>query len=262
MIERKSTPKRALRIVLLAVCVLILLVAASFAPTLFVKTGGMKELKGRYITVYYEKEEAVARDVFALADGQSERIAKALGFEGPQDIRMYIYDRQSTFQTRKYGLIALLLNLNWYIGDNRGRDVLLTSPAESGTAHGYEEIKQAAIHEMVHAYNSILSKRMPLWINEGLALYLTNGDPPRNLYSTSNVPSLAQTHTASPLEFANMGGYHFAHTYIEYLDQTFGWEAVLTLAKTKDPQAAFGMDETRLYEGWIDFLKENYSAGM
>jgi hypothetical protein len=259
--EGKTTPKRALVIVLLTAGVLILLFALSWIPALFLKTGGMSELKGRYITVYYEKEEAAARDVFELADGQSERIAKALGFDGAQDIRIYIYDRQSIFQTKKYGWIASLLNLKWYIGDNRGTDVLLTSPADPSTAHGYDEIRQAAIHEMVHAYNSILNKGMPLWVNEGLALYLTNGSPPENLYSTSDsVPSLAQTHTSSPLEFSNMGGYHFAYTYIEYLDKTFGWEGVLALAKTSDPQAALGMDETGIYEGWMDFLKENYSA--
>lgn len=257
----KTTPKRALTIVLLAGGTLILLFALSFIPVFFLKTGGMGELMGPYITVYYEKEEAAARDVFGLAQEQSERIAKALGFEGPQDIRMYIYDRQGVFQAKKYGWIASLLNLKWYIGDNRGTNVLLTSPAYGGTTHGYDEIKQAAIHEMVHAYHSILNRRMPLWINEGLALYLTNGNPPENLYSTSySVPSLAQTHTTSPVEFSNMGGYHFAYTYIQYLDKTFGWERVRTLAKTSDYKAAFGMDEADLYQGWIEFLKEHYSG--
>jgi hypothetical protein len=56
-----------------------------------------------------------------------------------------------------------------------------------------------------------------------------------------------------------MGGYDFAHTYIEYLDKIFGWESVLTLARTSDYNAAFGMDEAGVYEGWIQFLKENYS---
>ena len=257
--KRKITGKRALVIVLLVAGALILLFALSFIPALFLQTGGMSQLKGQYITVYYEKEEAAARDVFELADAQSARIAKALGFDGPQEIRMYIYDRQSVFQAKKYGWIASLLNLTWYIGDNRGADVLLTSPANGGTPHGYDEIKEAAIHEMVHAYNSIVNQRMPLWMNEGLALYLTNGNPPENLYSTSySVPSLAQTHTSSPVEFSNMGGYHFAHTYIEYLDKAFGWESVLALARTSDYKAAFGMDEAGIYEGWLGFLKENY----
>jgi hypothetical protein len=30
---------------------------------------------------------------------------------------------------RKYGLVVLFLNLDWDIGDNRGTNILLTSPA-------------------------------------------------------------------------------------------------------------------------------------
>ena len=30
---------------------------------------------------------------------------------------------------KKYGFIGPLLGLDWYIGDNRGADVILTSPA-------------------------------------------------------------------------------------------------------------------------------------
>ncbi|OQB23420.1 MAG: hypothetical protein BWY11_01885 [Firmicutes bacterium ADurb.Bin182] len=251
--------KKTLKIIGSAIGVLIVLFLLSFIPVLSLKTGGMQTLRGNYITVYYETEYAAARDVFELADAQSERIANALGFDAPQDIRMYIYDRQSTFQTKKYGLAALLLDLDWYIGDNKGTNVLLTSPANPGKVHGYDAVVQASVHEMVHAYNSILNKRMPLWINEGLALYLSNGDPREDLYTTSYVPGLEQTHTSDPVEFSNMGGYDFAHTYIEYLDKTFGWDSVLYLAETNDYEKAFGMSEDDVYTGWIEFLKENYS---
>lgn len=65
-------------------------------------------------------------------------IAQKLGFTEKQDINVYIYDHQNTMQTKKYGLIAPLLNLDWYIGDNRGTDVILTSPANPGEVHDYD----------------------------------------------------------------------------------------------------------------------------
>ena len=40
-------------------------------------------------------------------------------------------------QTKKYGLIGPLLGLDWYIGDNRGTNVLLTSPANPGVITSY-----------------------------------------------------------------------------------------------------------------------------
>jgi hypothetical protein len=259
-INKRFYHKKPFKIMVSVVLVLALGFLCSFIPTLSLKTSGMKELKGEYITVYYETEEVAAKDVFELANSESERISKTLGFDEPQNIRMYIYDNQNTFQTKKYGYIALLLNLDWYIGDNRGTNVLLTSPANPGKAHDYNDVKFASIHEMVHAYNSILNSNMSLWVNEGIALYLSNGNPPLDLYSTSYfVPDINQTRTSSPVEFANIGGYDFAHTYIEYLDDTFGWESVLVFAKTSDYMSAFEKSESEIYDGWVEFLKENYS---
>jgi hypothetical protein len=60
------------------------------------------------------------------------------------------------------------------------------------------------------------------------------------------------------ITFNRIGGYTFAYTYIEYLDRAFGWDNFLTYAETGDFESAFGMDEQGVYDGWIDFLKENY----
>ena len=140
--------------------VAILAAFATLIPTLSPETPGMKSIGGAYVTVYYEREEAAAQDVFTLMNAQSEHIAEMLVFDSPQDIKVYVYDDQSTFQTKKYGLVALLLNMDWYIGDNRGTNVLLTSPANPGSAHTYDSVKNSGPHEMVHAYNSLLNKDM------------------------------------------------------------------------------------------------------
>jgi hypothetical protein len=101
---------------------------------------------------------------------------------------------------------------------------------------------------------------MPLWMDEGLATYLSGQKPREDLYSTSYfVPSIKQTHTQSPIEFSEIGGYDFAYTYVEYLDSEFGWDNVLTYAKTNDFIRAFGKTESAVYDEWIEFLKVNYS---
>ncbi len=191
MNTRNITRKSRMKITGIILGLLLVFFGLSFIPTFFIRTPGMNGLKGQYVTVYYEQEKEAALDIFLLAEKESDRIAQALGFTTSQDVCIYVYDRQSVFQTKKYGWIGLLLNLDWYIGDNRQTNVLVTSPANPGTVHGYDGTKEVAIHEMVHAYNSIINKRMPLWINEGLALYLTDESPPRDLYTTSQfVPSL------------------------------------------------------------------------
>lgn len=255
----KRKPHKGLKITVRILAVLGILVFVNFIPTFYLKTPGMSELQGKYVTVYYEKEEAAATDVFVLAESESKRIADKLGFASPQDINLYIYDKQSTLQTKKYGLIVLLLNQDFYIGDNRGTNVILTSPTNPGDGHDYMSVRGAAVHEMVHAYNYLLNPNTSLWVKEGLATYLADQKPPEDLYDTSYfIPSIKQTHVINPITFNRIGGYTFAYTYIEYLDRVFGWDNFLTYAETGDFESAFGMDEQGVYDGWIDFLKENY----
>ena len=256
----KKKAKKPLLAAGLVLGVVALLFGASFIPTLWLDNGGMRTFAGDWITVYYENEEGAARDVFELAEAEAGRLTQKLGFVEKQDLKLYIYARQSTFHTKKYGLIAPLLNLNWYIGDNRGSTVILASPAEVTNPQAYDRRKYAAPHEMVHALNSIVNSKMSLWLNEGAALYLTNGAPPNDLFDNAPIPTLSQTDIKNPVDFSNMGGYYFAHTYIEHLDKTYGWDKVLSLLKTGDYEAALGKTRETVYEEWRDFLKNHYSA--
>ncbi len=158
----KRNLKKPLLIAGIVFAAIVLLFGASFMPTLWLDNGSMHAISGDWITVYYETKEDAARDVFALAEEEAGRLTQKLGFSNKQDLKLYIYDKQSTFQTKKYGLIALLLNLNWYIGDNRGNTVILASPGEAVMQKEYDRRKYAAPHEMVHALGSILNPKMSL----------------------------------------------------------------------------------------------------
>lgn len=250
--------EKVLFIILAVVLFLIIAAAASFIPTLWLKESGMKELRGEWVTLYYGAEKSAAEDVYNTAEQRAKQLAEKLGFSQKQDINIYVYDSQFTFQTKKYGLIGAMLGLDWYIGDNRGTNVLLTSPANPGKAHSYDDCKNAVLHEMVHAYNYVINRDMPLWLNEGVALYLSNGNPPEDLYNTSNVPSFEDIQTKDPIKFSNMGGYDFACTYVEYLEKTYGWDKVLKHMQTLDTMQAYGTSELDIYNGWLKFLKENY----
>lgn len=46
----------------------------------------------------------------------------------------------------------------------------------------------------------------------------------------------------------------FTHTYIEYLDVTYGWDSVLKLLKTEDYQECFGKSQQDIYNEWVEFL--------
>lgn len=219
----------------------------------------MSRIEGKWINVYYESEKTAANDVFNLADEETAKIAKKLGFSEKQDVNVYIYDNQDTMQRKKYGLIGPMLKLDWYIGDNIGTDVILTSPANPGPAHDYDSVKYSVMHEIVHAYVSVKNPDIQLWLTEGTALYLTNGDPfYKNILEYRDIPTYSDTNTKNPIKFSDCGGYTFAHTYIEYLDKTYGWDKVCKLLETEDYEMVFNKTQEEIYNEWVDYISNYY----
>lgn len=238
-----------------------LLLTLNFIPTLTRKTGAMQVIEGSNVDVYYESEASTAKDIFAAAESRAGELALLLGAD-TQKIEIYIYDRQSTMQQKKYGLIGSLLGLDWYIGDNIKSDVILTSPANPGKVHDSEDVKKAALHEIVHAYNYLVNKDMTYWVDNGLAGYLSGQKPSYPMCTYSPIPTFEETRVNglfAPIKFANYGGYEYSYAYIEYLANTYSWEKVRGFAKSGDYEGEFGISEEQVYDGFASYVKTKYS---
>ncbi len=261
--KNRSAVTRIVRVIAIALAVLVLLVLVNFIPALSLKTPGMRQVNGTYVTVRFETEEDAALDVFELAEARGGELSQLLGQAAAQPVEIYIYDRQSVMQTKKYGFIAPALHLDWYIGDNIGDRVILTSPAHPGQVHDYDTVRNAALHELVHAYNSLLNPRMTYWVDNGLAGYLSGQSPSYPVASYSPVPTLRQTRVNgpfAPIVFARFGGYEYSYTYVEYLVASYGWAAVASFAKSGDYVSCFGMDEETIYNGWSAYVRTAYAG--
>lgn len=249
---------KIIRIIVGIFLAVFVLVGINFIPTWNLKTANMKVIKGKWIDVYYETEKEAALDVFELADGTAKELVSKLDISEKPSVNIYIYDNQKTMQQKKYGLIGPLLSLDWYIGDNIGTNVILTSPANPGPVHDYDDNKQAVLHEMTHAYITVINPKIQLWLTEGTALYLGNGyEFYREYLDNMSIPSFQDIKTSNPIKFANICGYDFSTTYIEYLDKTYGWDKVIDILTTEDYDATFGKSEKEIYEEWVNFIK-NY----
>lgn len=254
----KPKTKKFIRILFISTGFLLAGMLINFIPTWNLESPNMNVLRGDWINVYYETEKDAAEDVFTYADAETASIAEKLGFRKKQDVNVYIYDDQKTMQTKKYGFAAPLLGLDWYIGDNIGTDVILTSPANPGKAHDYDNNKYAVLHEIVHAYVSVMNEDVALWLTEGMALYLSNGEPFNKAYLENvTIPTYDDTISNNPLTFSHCGGYVFAHTYIEYLDRAYGWDQVLKLIETGNYETWIGKSRKAVYEEWVHYI-ENY----
>lgn len=248
--------RRKTLIILSSVFIILLLAVINFIPTFKLRTSAMSALEGQWIDLYYEHERSAAEDLMAFADAETAGIAERLGFDEKQDVKVYVYDSQRTMQQKKYGYIVSLLSLDWYIGDNLGTNVILTSPADPGEMHGYEDVKHALPHEIVHAYVSVLNPKVSLWLNEGMALHLSNGEEfQRDFLEFMSIPSFKDTETGNPIHFANMGGYTFAHTYIQFLEEHYSWNDVLNLIETEDYEGVLGRSRREIYDEWVKYLE-------
>ena len=251
--------KKCVRRVVVALCVLILITIVNFIPTSSLKTNKMTRLDGKWIDVYYEIEAEAAKDVYEYAEQETAALAERFSFSEAPEVNVYIYDHQATMQTKKYGLIAPLLCLAWYIGDNIGTDVILTSPVNPGKVHTYDNNKCAVLHEIVHAHVSVLNEDVDLWLTEGCALYLTNGEPFYKEYiDQMGIPTYKETCSDNPLIFSNCGGYTYAHIYIEYIEVTYGWNAVLEIIRREDYEDIFAKSKEDIYDEWVEYLKAYY----
>lgn len=106
-----------------------------------------------------------------------------------------------------------MLGLDWYIGDNVAEHVLLLSPAGDAKEHSYEEIRQAVLHEMVHAYNHPVNPDMAYFLDNGIAGYLSE-QTPSMYWERMKPPTFRDTQVfglLAPLKFARYDGYAFSY---------------------------------------------------
>ena len=90
-------------------------------------------------------------------------------------------------------------------------------------------------------------------------MYLSNGEPFYKEYlEYVAIPAYKDTTSNNPLTFSNCGGYTFSHTYIEYLDHTYGWDRVLKLISTKNYEECFNKSKKEIYEEWVHYIDNYY----
>ena len=173
---------------------------------------------------------------------------------------VYVYEKQGTFQNKKYPILSLLLDLSWYIGDNIGENVLIVSPSASVAGHSYESIMNAAGHEFVHTVVYRIAPKSNLWLNEGLALYLSNRNVDHfDLKGFSRIPNKDIWYSNNPVKFSNHGGYDFADKFVEYIVLQYGKDALLKMLVSDDFSDVLKISDDTLFDEWVQYLEDIYA---
>jgi hypothetical protein len=224
-----------------------------------------KSLKTDLVTVHwYDGPESFGQRALDMADQSVRHTADFLGVEVKDPIDFFIYADQPAL------LDALGPGTREWVGGTSRADIrtlfALIGPGEIND----RGINVVVPHELVHlVFDSAVDNPFrgpPLWINEGLATYLSEGYTSE---SRSAVERAARSGDLIP--FRALSGsfptdsertylaYAEVASAVDYMVRTYGSDALVTLAKAyrdgpTDDEAftkAFGVDLASFQDGWL-----------
>ncbi|KAB3525513.1 hypothetical protein [Alkaliphilus serpentinus] len=248
--------KKKGRLFMIVTSVLLLLVLQTL-PAFILKPWGSKTLKSYFINLYYQpSDEKGAREVFDLLSEKSDEIYEKMKFPREEPIDVYIYKTQNQLAIREAGFITLTFAPSWHIGDSHWGNIMMVSPNTPVKGHTHDSILTATLHELVHAINYRINKKLSYFWDNGLATYLAGQIPDDYDYKSRTIPSISDMDTNNGLKFASMGGYAFSYKYIEFLDNIYGWDKVIAYAAGQGSyEEVFGKSESQIYDEWCIYLR-------
>lgn len=222
----------------------------------------MKTMKGTHVTVYYQKEKEAATEVYNLAEGRAAYLKNMAGVDKDKHVDIYVYDKQSTMKMKKYGVLGALVRMDGYIGESKGDHIMIVSPANPGKLRTKEEVTSHVLYEMMNCYLSDVNEELSLWIKEGTILYVMDGtayqEESLNDLEQIEVPELKEMNSNSEKIFNEIHGYAYAPLYLAYLDDHYGWDAVITLLQKEDYEEAFSRTQEEIYEEFRVYVESYY----
>lgn len=240
---------------LVVVAVIGLVVLGNFVPMVSLGMPGMKEYTFSGMRVLAKPaNHADAERLATRIELQAGTVAEALGIEDTSGIGIIVYPSRKDLHRKTLGFVGVFLP-DWFIGGNTRDWVLITSPANPGPSHNRESIEQAAVHEYVHVLTDRVNQSLGYWFKEGIALYLAEQVPSPESVRSHREISWEDYANPSALQFAEVGGYTLAYTLIDYIEDRYGWNAVVRLVSDDtDLEQILGVGPRQLFDDWKEWL--------
>lgn len=253
--------KKLLKVMAIIIAFIIVLGIIQTLPVFFLKPFGAREIKGRNVNVFYQRgDEKGAKEVFDILEATAGEIRKKLEFNNDKPTDVYVYSNQKSLWIRKYGLVTILGAPYWFVGDNKGDQVVMVSPYASVQGNDHDSILSVAIHELVHTINYQINPKLSYWNDNAMATFLAKQQPYKGFTSYSPIPTIDDMKSENEKRFGDIGGYQYSYTYMEFLSKKFEWSKILELIRGgKTYDEIFQKSEQEIYNEWIVYVKENYS---
>jgi hypothetical protein len=179
-------------------------------------------------------------------------------------INVYIYPDLKSF----HDAINFPDAPDWVVGAASKNELKMVTPLNPGSAHTFESLMQAIVHEFAHIVILNLREQglvgLPKWLNEGYAFYEAHQlkDNIRTVIKTKladkTAPSWSQLNQAGTVEFGNMDGYELSSTIIEFLVKYYGYDDLRRIIISPDKiEEICGTSLENLQIMWLKYLKDS-----
>jgi hypothetical protein len=222
------------------------------------------QLASEHFAFYSDEGDRDVLDRLATTlESNYSRITSHMQTQFAEKIRVYIYPTVESF----HSAVFLPDAPDWIVGAAGRNELKMVSPRNPGSAHTYNSLMQAIVHELTHTV--VLNVReqghvgLPKWLNEGYAFYEAGQmtEDMRTVVKENSVkrslPSWIELDQAGTVEFGDMDGYAYSTTIIEFLVDSYGRDKLrrLILAPEKATEI-YGASNEELEKMWIEYVRD------
>ncbi|MEA1877345.1 MAG: peptidase MA family metallohydrolase [Bacteroidota bacterium] len=225
-----------------------------------VNAGWQTRTSPHFIIHYQSPDRQIVTELLDLLEDQYDRLTQVFETELIQTVNVYVHPGRSSLSESA----GIDNPSEWLVGVAiNDTHIHLISPLNPPGNHTRESVKKGLIHELVHICVASKTKtRLPLWLNEGMAVYFAGQtefmrEVPGILRSRLTAPTLDEFN--DPEYFEQKRGYAVSYTVIEFIIHRYGREALSAFIQNYPDYGFLGtMSIMQMQLEWQDYLQDNY----
>lgn len=224
------------------------------------KSTAILQLESSHFKFYSkEQDKSCLSDLSNTLEGNYARITSDLHAALDEKVDVYIYSDLSSF----HEAINQPDAPNLVVGKASSLNVIKMVNPSKADRLTYSDFMKIIVHEFTHIVVYSINPDMgslPMWLNEGIATFEAKQEDGvsqviSNAKVTNKVPALKDLEPNS-YDFANIGGYAFSYSLVDYIVKTYGYDKLIALIKSPtDFEKILSISKDDFQKKWIAQLK-------
>ena len=204
-----------------------------------------------------DSHRQAARDVVEAIEADRRRICADLQSACEFEVVVRLYPDQASFDRS-------VPHMKGYYACSGDGVIHMVSPVNPSPQRdiAYEDRVRIAVHEYVHLVNNTINLNMPLWLNEGVSVYVGPHEVYEwvclNRFPLDRVPAFRDLVTAyGEVPAADL----FAYAAVDYLVAEYGLDSLNALLRSPETfESILGVSRTEFERGWRAYMSQHYRS--